>query len=1120
MPGLGLDAPPGIILPGPLESRPWLTQQTPPALGTTQPLPQPTASLLGKRNLQPRGWVTGNTSATYRVRYPVSVTGTNVRMTFPAWSTVTAGVGDEPSGNTVTLGECYVEQAGSLYPVTFNGATSVTMDSGGAVTSDIVTGLTVTAGTVFYVRTYVTVPAAGRWPNLYGAYTFPDEVSRPGTNLANATGDLQGTGQSTATLYGPLRVFGDLATGEPYYAITICGDSISAGTNDDFSSEGNVGYWQRALWAPQNTRPFSIVALPGENGTQLLTQGPNRADIVGEYVDYVVNQYGINDLQSGATLAQLQARSFANTVISRNPWVNGRYQQTLGPKSSSTDGWATVANQTPDGIDTARVAFNNWVRDGMPEIGQTAVPVGTVGAIRMGEGGHPYTGYIEVADLCESARDSGRWKAGYTSDGLHPNPTGNAAIAAALDLSVFVDTNPNAAGPGGGGGGTLARDASSPALRSSAFQGAAATQAWDSNSFSPPAGSVIVLVLSATQSFNNAWTTPTITDSLASHLTWTIAASQADVSTGAAQSGVWIAWANCPTAQTGMTVTATYAVAAGQTITFSSVGVEVFTGADTTAPIGATATGVSTTAATAATVTPVGAASALLIAAANSAAASAATSAGTGEYLVEETHVGPSVAIAWYGTATGPTTTGSVQTLDLTSSAAAFRTQYVGFEVKAAPAPTNAAAAASFASGTAYDATVSTGSSGTNAAGDLATAAGTGYDAAGAAGALADVSTAAGAALDASTAAAVLADVATSAGAALDASAALAVTTGPTTGTGAGLDATPAAAIPADVATAAGTGYDATASTVTAANAAADVTSATGTGYDASTALTVTGDQATATVTAMDATAAAGLLADVAAGGGSALDAFTVVAVTGDVAGGTGAGFDATSAIAVTGDVATGTGTGYDAAASTLSAGSAAADVATGTGTALDASTALTATSGVATAAGAGFDATPGVAAAAEVAPGTGSGLDASAAAGAGADVAAGAGGALDASTSTSGSANVAADVAAGAGTALDAASALATTAGLATGTAAAFDATASGVAATVAAAGLAAAAGAALDVAAALAAAADVATAGGSAWPLIPAARAGTVRPGTERPPTSRAGALVVAGHIRAGSQ
>lgn len=652
-------------------------------------------SLVGKRNLQPRNFTTGQTSCTYRIKYPVAVNATNLQLTFPAWATGVAGTGDTATGNAVTLGAVYVEYNSTLYPVTFSAASSVAITSGANVTSDAVAGLTVTAGTTLYVRTYVTVTSGGQWPALYGAVIYPDEVSRPGSNLANATGDLQGTGQALGSVYGPARIFGDVTA--PLYAISLAGDSILAGVNDSFSDETQTGYWQRALYP--GTRPYSFVALPGESASQFLTsQGAKRNDLIGDYAQYFVNEYGINDLQGGATLAQLQARVRSIAVgTSGDATLVKRYQQTLGPKSSSTDSWATTTNQTTDGINTIRVQFNDWVRDGMPETSGVAVATGTVGALRAGSAGHPYSGYLEVADLCESARNSGIWKAGYTTDGLHPGPTGNANMAAALDLTPFVNTGPAGIFASFTGSGTLSATVSvgaaatagltysttSPAIRSSAFQGTAATQAWASNSFSPPANSLILVEAHATQSFNNAWNVPTITDSLGTPLTWNRRTTQADVTFAGVVSTVSLFWALCPTAQTGMTVTVTQSLGgSGQTITFTSVDVRVFTGHDTTTPIGTVVNGATTAQALAVSLAPAGTGSALMLAANNAAAASAATTAGTGEFLAGETHTGTSFVSAWYGLSAGPTIPATTQTLDLTGNTAA-RWQYIAYEVRA-----------------------------------------------------------------------------------------------------------------------------------------------------------------------------------------------------------------------------------------------------------------------------------------------------------------------------------------------------------------------------------------------------------------------------------------------------
>lgn len=55
----------------------------------------------------------------------------------------------------------------------------------------------------------------------------------------------------------------------------------------------------------------------------------------------------------------------------------------------------------------------------------------------MGEPAHPLVGFFELADLAESARNSGRWRPSYTADGIHPNATGAATMSAGIDPLTF-----------------------------------------------------------------------------------------------------------------------------------------------------------------------------------------------------------------------------------------------------------------------------------------------------------------------------------------------------------------------------------------------------------------------------------------------------------------------------------------------------------------------------------------------------------------------------------------------------------------------------------------------------------------------------------------------------------
>lgn len=134
----------------------------------------------------------------------------------------------------------------------------------------------------------------------------------------------------------------------------------------------------------------------------------------------------------------------------------------------------------------------------------------------------------------------------------------------------------------------LAIDASTPALKKVPISGTSVA----SNSFSPPAGSVIVLMCVVIGPSGSATSVTSVTDSLGSHLTWALITGARSNTNNVGNLGgtceVW--YASCPAAQTGMTVTPTYTpdpAGAGDNEGF--ILPIVFAGADTTQN-GATAT--------------------------------------------------------------------------------------------------------------------------------------------------------------------------------------------------------------------------------------------------------------------------------------------------------------------------------------------------------------------------------------------------------------------------------------------------------------------------------------------------------------------------------------------------
>lgn len=154
-----------------------------------------------------------------------------------------------------------------------------------------------------------------------------------------------------------------------------------------------------------------------------------------------ISNYGVNDMINSVSAAALQSRLV--TTWKALSGIGLRViQTTITPVSTSTDSWATVANQTPHANNAARTATNDWIRGGAPiDSSDVPVAVGTPGAKVAGGAGHPLYGYYEVADTVESARNSGKWKAttgAFTSDGTHPTTLSLDAAQAAFDTSVII----------------------------------------------------------------------------------------------------------------------------------------------------------------------------------------------------------------------------------------------------------------------------------------------------------------------------------------------------------------------------------------------------------------------------------------------------------------------------------------------------------------------------------------------------------------------------------------------------------------------------------------------------------------------------------------------------------
>lgn len=128
------------------------------------------------------------------------------------------------------------------------------------------------------------------------------------------------------------------------------------------------------------------------------------------------SEYGTRDKWIGQMILDLAAKAKGLGV---KRWV----QATLQPTASSTDNYATLANQTPGWVGV-RAPLNQWLRDGAPcdangkrvETGTSGVNrcavVTYAGTVKAGSGSHPFgSGWVsEVGAALEPAPDDGRYR--------------------------------------------------------------------------------------------------------------------------------------------------------------------------------------------------------------------------------------------------------------------------------------------------------------------------------------------------------------------------------------------------------------------------------------------------------------------------------------------------------------------------------------------------------------------------------------------------------------------------------------------------------------------------------------------------------------------------------------
>jgi hypothetical protein len=325
---------------------------------------------------------------------------TSFQLLFSDWQ----GGGESGSGAATTISAVIEYPIGvTRTRVTFGGLSNGTIPNGGSLLSDAI-AVAIPQGAKFYIRQFKT-NANGFVYNQYelANSALGDLVQVAASGLTDNL--MTGDPTSNSTFVMAPAVIATISVP----SVLIIGDSRAVGTSDTAGGNANGDAGEIARSIGPNFG-YVKMALAGETASGAQGNSAQRASVAA-YVTHIISNFGINDVRAGTSLANIQ--SYLQSL-----WANvgsDRYviQTTVAPSELSG---------SPESTNPVRTALNDWLR------ANPALPTG---------------GVAENADVVESARNSGLWKSGYTTDLIHENSTGYQAIQNAGIFPSITPLPPN-----------------------------------------------------------------------------------------------------------------------------------------------------------------------------------------------------------------------------------------------------------------------------------------------------------------------------------------------------------------------------------------------------------------------------------------------------------------------------------------------------------------------------------------------------------------------------------------------------------------------------------------------------------------------------------------------------
>jgi lysophospholipase L1-like esterase len=346
----------------------------------------------------------------------------NIQATYGNYNT-SAAAADTSGANTITIYPSLdLYNAGYVAPIpfTFSGKNPIPILPGQTITSDVLDpSIWIPPNTEFWDRCFVDAGPTGTWPLSNDISIFSEECQIVGPATINQSHGGQAFHVS-GYVYGPMYITGIPST--PTACWLGLGDSVMVGFGDIINPIPGLNYSYAKGWFERlvgNAYGCVQLACGGQTAQQSANGGAiyRLGGNLGKYCTHAIMALGINDIGTLLhTASQVEANVATCVALLRSQGIAKVYVTTFQPQTTSTDNWATVANQSVYSFESNRLAYNNDIRS-------------TNGAIVGADG------YFEICIPCESSPGSGKFIANgtadyATADGLHPSPVLNGIVAA------------------------------------------------------------------------------------------------------------------------------------------------------------------------------------------------------------------------------------------------------------------------------------------------------------------------------------------------------------------------------------------------------------------------------------------------------------------------------------------------------------------------------------------------------------------------------------------------------------------------------------------------------------------------------------------------------------------